>query len=407
MSLHSELDLIDYKALYNEAPVGYFTSDASGYIVNTNNKFLALLGLTREEVVHKIRFQTLLTMGGKIYYETHYVPLLQMQGSVNEINFDIVNADKSKVPILINTTKILSEDGKQVYWQSTVFDIIQRKRYEQELISSKKKAEELSEELISINKELNTQSDIIRKQNVALEKINLVKDKFFIVVAHDLRNPLIQLHSFVQLIERHADILSKEQLKEISLDLKSSLNNTLGLADNLIVWARSQMKEFSAQQRNVNIQEIVKHLILMNDDFAKSKTITLNYTFDSTKDIVTDRDQLTFILRNLIMNAIKFTPKNGSVKVDVFEKNSDTITINISDNGIGMSKELKESLSLKTAKNSSHGTMGEKGSGLGLSLVYEFVEMNNGTIDVISEKDKGTTFSVTLKSAEPQLSLSS
>jgi sigma-B regulation protein RsbU (phosphoserine phosphatase) len=199
MSLHSELDLIDYKALYNEAPVGYFTSDASGYIVNTNNKFLALLGLTREEVVHKIRFQTLLTMGGKIYYETHYVPLLQMQGSVNEINFDIVNADKSKVPILINTTKILSEDGKQVYWQSTVFDIIQRKRYEQELISSKKKAEELSEELISINKELNTQSDIIRKQNVALEKINLVKDKFFIVVAHDLRNPLIQLHSFVQI----------------------------------------------------------------------------------------------------------------------------------------------------------------------------------------------------------------
>ncbi|MEQ8240105.1 MAG: PAS domain-containing sensor histidine kinase [Cyclobacteriaceae bacterium] len=404
MNSHSELDLIDYKALYNEASVGYFTADAGGYIVNINDTFLKLLGLSREDVIHKVRFQNVLSIGGKMFYETHYIPLLQMHGVVKEINFEIVSAEKRRIPVLVNTKKSISTDGKKTYWHSTVFEISQRKNYEQELIISKKKAEELSEKLSVLNEELTKQSDIIKEQNTALEKLNLVKDKFFIVVAHDLRNPLVQLHSFVHLIEKHLDKFTKEQMKAMGRDLKSSINNTLGLADNLILWAKSQMKEFSAQKTHVNIQDIVMELILMNEDFAKSKSINISYTFDNMRDIVADKDQLTFILRNLLMNAIKFTPFNGLIKLDVFDENQDTIAIKVSDNGVGMSEELKDSLFKMASKDSNQGTMGEKGSGMGLSLVYEFVAMNGGTIDVISEEGKGTTFIVRLKSAERHLS---
>ena len=403
MNSHSELDLIDYKALYNEASVGYFTADAAGYIVNINDTLLNLLGLAREAVINKVRFQSLLSMGGKMFYETHYVPLLQMHGVVKEINFDIVRADKTKVPVLVNTKKSVSIDGKKIFWHSTVFDIVQRRSFEQELIASKKKAEELSNKLSVLNQELTQQTNTIKKQNSALEKLNLVKDKFFIVVAHDLRNPLVQLHSFVHLIEKHLDKFSKEQIKEMGRDLKSSINNTLGLADNLIVWAKSQMKEFSAQKSQVDIQDIVMDIIRMNEDFAKSKSINISYSFDNTRDIVADKDQLTFIIRNLLMNAIKFTPFNGLIRLNVFDENQESITIRISDDGVGMSKEFKDSLINMTSKESSQVTKGEKGTGMGLSLVYEFVEMNGGTIDVISEEDKGTTFTITLKSTYSDL----
>jgi PAS domain S-box-containing protein len=156
---------IDYKELYNNSPTGSFCSLPDGTIIDVNERFLDMTSYNLEEIIGKKKFTDFLSVGGKIYFETVYLQGLKLNGTLAEINFDFIKKDNIKLPILINSTEIKDTEGRHLFTQSVVFDISQRKKYEQEILIAKRKANDLSDELIYTNKELIRSSELVLNYN--------------------------------------------------------------------------------------------------------------------------------------------------------------------------------------------------------------------------------------------------
>ncbi|MFM9945531.1 MAG: PAS domain-containing protein, partial [Bacteroidia bacterium] len=233
---------LDFKTLYHHAPCGYLYTMEDGTLIDVNDTFLALTGYSREEIIENKRFEDFLSIGGKIYYETHFAPLLHMRGEVSQISFDFIRKDETRFPVLINAIKKSAND-KPNYIQFIVLDITQRKQYEMELMNAKRKSEELLTQLSKVNEELTSNIQVIAEQSHQLEKLNATKDKFFSIVAHDLKSPLNSLKGFSSLLIDHFDHLSKDEILTMSKQLRDSVDNTIKMADNLITWAMVQMGE--------------------------------------------------------------------------------------------------------------------------------------------------------------------
>ena len=247
--------------------------------------------------------------------------------------------------------------------------------------------------------ELKNQNQIIQNQNIELENLNITKNKFFSIVAHDLKSPLNSLKGFSGLLIDHYDRLSKEEIIGMSLKIKDSVDNTIKMADNLITWARIQMNDYQIIQELISVNELINNICQLYQEIATEKEISIKSNLGNDFKIFADKNQFEFIIRNLVNNSIKYTQHGGFVQIETREVENNFIEIIISDNGIGISDEIKHQL-FKIGKNrSSEGTSGEKGTGLGLMLAYEFASMNNGEISFESELKKGTAFTLRFKSA--------
>lgn len=240
-------------------------------------------------------------------------------------------------------------------------------------------------------KRLARQQLTIQKQKERLEELNLTKDKFFSIVAHDLKSPLNSMKAFSDFIVSRGEDMNKKDIAVMSSKLKKSLNNTLKMADNLINWARIQMQDVKVERKKLNINETLEPICLLYQDIAEKKEITLRYQLKPELDIYADPDQMAFIMRNLISNAIKFTKRGGAITIDAVLDADKSIKIEVKDNGVGMPESIKNNLFKLESKYSMKGTDGEVGTGLGLMLCQEFININNGTIHVESEENKGTT----------------
>ncbi len=245
-----------------------------------------------------------------------------------------------------------------------------------------------------INKELISQNETIHKQKSKLQELNATKNKFFSIVAHDLRSPLASLKSFSSVLVDHIDLLSKEEILNMGKKLDISVDNTLKMADNLIVWAKSQMNVIEDKKELINLKQVVNEVVQVFKEIAINKEVSLVTSIMGAPKFMGDKDQVEFIIRNLINNAIKFTPRKGMVNVSVTQT-SNHIKIVVSDTGVGMIPEFRDNLFSIQKSKGIPGTEGEKGSGLGLVLSSEFVKRNDGKIQVESKEEKGTTITVT------------
>tara|TARA_R110000765_G_scaffold11620_10_gene36697 strand:- start:190 stop:2109 length:1920 start_codon:yes stop_codon:yes gene_type:complete len=248
-----------------------------------------------------------------------------------------------------------------------------------------------------INRELKSQNDIINEQKSELHELNATKNKFFSIVAHDLRSPLASLKSFSSVLVEHIDFISKEEIQSMGEKLNTSLDNTLKMADNLIIWAQSQMNIIEDKKENINIREVVNEICDIFKVIASNKEVRLIASVMGDPHFIGDKDQVEFVIRNLINNAIKFTPRKGIVNVSVTQT-SNQIKISVSDTGVGMSSEFSKNLFSIEKPKGIPGTEGEKGSGLGLVLSSEFVKRNEGEIHVVSQEAIGTTITVSFSS---------
>jgi len=242
---------------------------------------------------------------------------------------------------------------------------------------------------IKKNKLLANQQKTIESQKKHLEALNFTKDKFFSIVAHDMKSPLNSMKSFSDLMLNHLEDLTREDMIQMNLKINNSLNNTLKMADNLLNWARIQMQDINIQRSKINVEEVLQPIIALYQDIATKKEIQFSSNFKDKLLIYADPDQLTFIVRNLISNAIKFTRKKGSVALNSYSDENKVI-IRIEDDGVGMPKKIKENVFNLENKYSMKGTEGEAGTGLGLMLCLEFLKMNDGEIEIESEEDDGT-----------------
>ncbi len=248
----------------------------------------------------------------------------------------------------------------------------------------------------STNEQLEQKNMIIESQNEKLEELNETKDKFFGIVSHDLRAPLSAVSSFTDfMLSGQLKNLPDEQMNELVAESKSLIDNARKLTDDLITWAQLQMKKEEAHPALINAAEAVNEVMAVFKDTAAKKQITLTHTIAPSLQLFADKDQFLFIIRNLINNAVKFTPTGGAVTITGSTAGT-TTTVSVTDTGTGMSKEVKDSIFRVGKLKSKNGTAGETGTGLGLILAHEFVQLNKGSITVSSEPGKGSTFTVTV-----------
>ncbi|WKZ70821.1 MAG: PAS domain S-box protein [Melioribacteraceae bacterium] len=245
---------------------------------------------------------------------------------------------------------------------------------------------------ISERKEYETQ---IKKINKELAETNKSKDRFFSIIAHDLRNPFITLLGFSEmLIEDYNEFTDEEKinyLKEMEKTAKSSYQ----LLENLLQWSRSQTGTIKFTPQELNFVDILKENFSLLEKSAEMKNIKLESKLSTAEFIMADYDMVTTVSRNLLTNAIKFTPSGGSIIVGSTNRDG-MIEFYIKDTGVGISPERVESIFRIDQTSSTVGTDGEKGSGLGLVLSNEFILKHGGEIWVESEIGKGTTFFFTL-----------
>ena len=241
----------------------------------------------------------------------------------------------------------------------------------------------------------------IKQMNESLHELNATKDKFFSIVAHDLRSPLANVIQFCDLLLEFLKAEDYSKVEQIAEITQKTAKNSMALLVNILEWARSQSGRIEFNPTQVQLHDLVDESIVLLSEGANQKSIQLVNTTPDGQEIVADKKMLNTVFRNILSNAIKFTSPGGEVKIESEIKNG-VCQVAISDNGAGIPEQnITKIFSLEDAVSTS-GTQGEQGTGLGLILCKEFVEKHGGQIWVESKEDQGSTFFFTIPEPPPK-----
>jgi two-component system, sensor histidine kinase and response regulator len=232
----------------------------------------------------------------------------------------------------------------------------------------------------------------IYKQTKILREINDTKNKFFSIIAHDLRGPLGGFMGLTELIANSSRSFSIEEKNALLLDLSHSARNIFSLLENLLEWSQIQNGNTIFNPQEIDLAETVRSCVNTVNDPARKKSIELIVDIPGESTIYADPYMLQSTLRNLISNAIKFTPKNGRVTISSSTDENNATIVVIKDTGIGIDRFMLDNLFLISENCRRRGTEGELSTGLGLLLCKEFIEKHGGKIWVESEEGKGSSF---------------
>jgi len=233
------------------------------------------------------------------------------------------------------------------------------------------------------------------KNEKKLEKINKDKDRFISILAHDLKNPFGTLLGLTDLLKKNLYNYDLNRIERQINIINKVTHETYELLESLLLWSNSQSGKTTIYSQKLVLSEVYNELIINLKPQAKIKKITINYNVTKETIISADLNMLKIILRNLISNAIKFTKEDG--QIDIFtEENHENAIISVSDNGVGIKKEIQERIWDFTKPISTSGTANEKGTGFGLTVCKELVEKHGGKIWVESELGKGSKFIFTM-----------
>jgi len=244
-------------------------------------------------------------------------------------------------------------------------------------------------------KELKKQSLMLIEVNDTLKAINETKDKMLSIISHDIRTPIGNIVSFVDMILSDYDFYDMEKIRAYLDIIKFSASSCYHLIDNLLKWAFIQKKQLKPNPRIIDLKELTLEMISFFSNSADKKDIKLKSEIFKDIKVWADEEMIKTIIRNLISNAIKFTNKSGRIIINAAVKEG-FVEFSVSDNGVGIEDERLEKIFNKKDFATTYGTENEKGSGLGLILCSDFIELNDGKIWVESEAGKGSNFIFTL-----------
>lgn len=248
--------------------------------------------------------------------------------------------------------------------------------------------------------EIQVQAEELEIANKKLNELNATKDKFFSIIAHDLKNPFNTLLGFTDLLLENHKEYDEDKREEYLKFINDSSVNTNKLLDDLLAWSKSQTGRIGFSLERINIKELIDKVFILLSETAVRKNIDLSVEIDGDLYFYVDRNMIDTVVRNLISNAIKFTNRDGKVTVNAHLKignnGQNTMQISVVDNGVGIDKDIQLKLFSISESISTQGTEKEVGTGLGLILCKEFVEQHNGNIWVDSEIGKGSSFHFTI-----------
>jgi signal transduction histidine kinase len=239
----------------------------------------------------------------------------------------------------------------------------------------------------------------LSRQRQDLHDANNFKDKIFSIISHDLKSPITSLAGLLQIMKMKS--LNEEERSKAIDSLEIALKGTKNLLDNILAWANTKPAKHE-ENDEIELKQLVNDIFQLFLFQASNKNIELKNLIETDFHILSNRNMLQLVLRNLVSNALKFTPKNGYIEVGM-RQDFLNVEIFVKDTGIGMNEEIQENLFKSNRHNTTRGTENEKGTGLGLKLCKEFLDKYNGNIHVHSVLKKGTTITISLKNAIPVL----
>jgi signal transduction histidine kinase len=239
-------------------------------------------------------------------------------------------------------------------------------------------------------------AEALRQSEARLRELNATKDKFFSIIAHDLKNPFHSIIGFSELLLEQIEQHNHEGIAEYASIIHKSSELAMNLLTNLLEWSCAQTGRIQFNPEYIEIVKLIRQEIELLKNAAEKKAISIHTELPGSATAFADKSMLATILRNLISNAIKFTKPGGEISIAVSQTATE-LTICVSDNGIGIEPQKMQKLFKIEQNVTTLGTLHEKGTGLGLILCKEFIEQHNSNINVESSPGKGSKFSFTLK----------
>ena len=373
--IKTEKRLRELSEAVEQSPASVIITDKAGTIVYANPKFLQLKGYAKEEVIgQNPRF-----FKSEVHNNKFYKQLWSTVTSGNIWQGEILNKKKNGELFweMALISPILNENGEIFRFVGIYEDISKQKEAEDEI---QKYLEKLSE------------------SEFELQQLNLNKDKFFSILAHDLKGPFSSLLGFSEFLVHDFEELTLNEIKKYSVNIHESTKNTFKLLENLLEWGRVQRNMIDLNFSNINLFEIANKTIELYSAEANKKKVKLELKLKNDCIVHADQNTIATVFRNLTSNAIKFC-QSGDVITISSSKIDNDIQVTISDTGVGISEDDLAKLFRIDVHHTSTGTAHEKGTGLGLILCKDLLEKNNSEITVESSLGKGTTFSFILPGA--------
>jgi len=299
-------------------------------------------------------------------------------------------AETKEIPVIFLTAKTDPEDIREGFTAGGV-DYICKPFNSKELFSRVKTHLELS----MSRQIMANQNHELDKLNAALKENVATKDKFFSIIAHDLKEPFNTIIGFSNLLLKTIDQNEPAQIKEMVRHIFNSSMHSFELLNNLLEWSRSQTGRIEFKPDYLRIKEVISSVTGLLQDTADKKKIELSIIDENDLTVWADSKMVETVVRNLVTNALKFTRPGGKIIISCTDNQEDA-RLSVEDNGVGMGKEQLENLFRIDTHFSTPGTDNERGTGLGLLLCREFIERHGGEIRVESEPGKGSSFSFSL-----------
>jgi len=304
--------------------------------------------------------------------------------------------DKTRSNIVISEFKQLHSNLRHLTWQTQQVakgDLKQKVSFMGDFsVAYNKMIESLREKKLL--------EEQIHLQNEQLKLLISEKDKFFSIIAHDLRGPLGGFMSLSELMVDLLPDLSHEETRQMALSMKNSASGIFGLLENLLEWARMQRGITKFEPEKMDIGSKIHDCIQVISENAHKKSIHIEYTSPESVFIYADPNMISSVLRNLLTNAIKFTHAGGIIRIEAGQTGNNSVIVSIRDSGIGMNPTMLGKLFRIDQNVSRSGTEKESSSGLGLILCKDFMDKHQGEIWAESEENVGSTFYIRLPSFE-------
>lgn len=357
----------DLEDLYENAPCGYLSLSPTGVIVKVNLTFCEWTGTRREQIIGR-RFRDLLTMGSRMFYETHFAPLLRLQGFFNEVAIDLVAAEGGRLPVLANARERRSDAGELQFTRITIFLAAERRRYERELVSARRTADASSRELAAGWE--------------AEKELGELREQFIAVLGHDLRNPLAAIVAGVRALRRRQ---SDTWTQSVLAQMESSTQRMSALIDNVLDFARGRLGD-GLSLTLATSKPLAETLQLVVDEIrsAHSETV-IEANLTVTENVRVDHARIAQLLSNLLGNAVTHGDSALPVRVEASTVGG-RLTISVANAGHPI--EPKTMAKLFQPFNRGEVKPEQQGLGLGLFIASEIAKAHGGRIDVVSDEQE-------------------
>ena len=382
--------LVPINDAYEQAPCGLVTTTIDGTIVRVNATFCRWTGFEAHELLDQRRIQDLLTIGGKVFHQTHWAPLLQMQRSVAEVKLEFRHSDGHKVPMLINAVRRMAGDTEFDDFACVVVN--DRHKYEKELLHTRRRAEAALEAKSAAEQ--------------ALQVADRHKDEFLATLAHELRNPLAPIQAAVRLLSIKE--FSDQQVIWSRGVLERQVALMARLVDDLMDVSRIAEGKLELRKEHVELSVVMRQAIEGSRDLLRAESHHFTARLpDSPVYLDADSIRLTQIVQNLLNNAAKYTPSGGKIELEA-RREDDEAVISVRDTGIGIAAENLDTLFTIFSQLPSGRSRSQGGLGIGLSLVRAMTERHGGTVTATSMGvNQGSEFTVRLPLSRVQTAMPS